>query len=119
MFLLRFCFGRLKTILYTQQLTCRYFRTKAYFEVDIDIGSSMVAYNTVSLAIGYAKSLVADIGFCIQVRLGPARGGRRTHTLHVVEVRPLITRLREEATGLCSCVSDGRSLFPTWPSVAQ
>ncbi|CAN0473281.1 unnamed protein product, partial [Hapterophycus canaliculatus] len=50
------------------QLTCRYFRTRSYFEVDIDIGSSVVAYNTVSLAIGYAKGLVVDMGFCIQVR---------------------------------------------------
>lgn len=49
------------------QLTCRYFRTRSYFEVDIDIGSSVVAYNTVSLAIGYAKALVVDMGFCIQV----------------------------------------------------
>lgn len=49
------------------KLTCRYFRTRAYFEVDIDIGSSVVAYNTVSLAIGYAKGLVVDMGFCVQV----------------------------------------------------
>lgn len=51
------------------QLTCRYFRTRSYFEVDIDIGSSVVAYNTVSLAIGYAKGLVVDMGFCVQVLL--------------------------------------------------
>lgn len=56
-----------RLFVFLAQLTCRYFRTKAYFEVDIDIGSSMVAYNTVSLAIGYAKSLVVDIGFCVQV----------------------------------------------------
>lgn len=55
------------------QLTCRYFRTRSYFEVDIDIGSSVVAYNTVSLAIGYAKGLVVDMGFCVQVRLLPPR----------------------------------------------
>lgn len=36
--------------------------------MDIDIGSSVVAYNTVSLAIGYAKGLVVDMGFCVQVR---------------------------------------------------
>lgn len=53
--------------LHTPQLTCRYFRTRSYFEVDIDIGSSVVAYNTVSLAIGYAKGLVVDMGFCVQV----------------------------------------------------
>lgn len=35
--------------------------------MDIDIGSSVVAYNTVSLAIGYAKGLVVDMGFCVQV----------------------------------------------------
>ncbi|CAN0148017.1 unnamed protein product, partial [Ectocarpus sp. 12 AP-2014] len=57
-----------KPTLIAQKLTCRYFRTRSYFEVDIDIGSSVVAYNTVSLAIGYAKSLCVDIGFCIQVR---------------------------------------------------
>ncbi|CBN79393.1 conserved unknown protein [Ectocarpus siliculosus] len=55
-----------KPTLIAQKLTCRYFRTRSYFEVDIDIGSSVVAYNTVSLAIGYAKSLCVDMGFCIQ-----------------------------------------------------
>lgn len=52
---------------FLSQLTCRYFRTRSYFEMDIDIGSSVVAFNTVSLAIGYAKSLVVDMAFCVQV----------------------------------------------------
>ncbi|CAN0440233.1 unnamed protein product, partial [Laminaria digitata] len=64
-----------KPTLIAQKLTCRYFRTRAYFEVDIDIGSSVVAYNTVSLAIGYAKGLVVDMGFCVQVRCWLRGGG--------------------------------------------
>ncbi|KAG5185451.1 hypothetical protein JKP88DRAFT_312182 [Tribonema minus] len=57
--------------LLAQKLTCRHFQgtTAAgmpYSELDIDIGSSTVAYNTVSLAIGHAKALVVDMGICIQ-----------------------------------------------------
>lgn len=44
--------------------------------MDIDIGSSVVAYNTVSLAIGYAKGLVVDMGFCVQVRCELGGRGR-------------------------------------------
>ena len=52
--------------LLAQKLTCRHFRGKTdsgmcYNELDIDIGSSTVANNTVFIAIGHAKNLVVDM----------------------------------------------------------
>eukprot|EP00596_Hydrurales_sp_CCMP1899_P005314 CAMPEP_0119051288 /NCGR_PEP_ID=MMETSP1177-20130426/72951_1 /TAXON_ID=2985 /ORGANISM="Ochromonas sp, Strain CCMP1899" /LENGTH=738 /DNA_ID=CAMNT_0007030437 /DNA_START=193 /DNA_END=2410 /DNA_ORIENTATION=- len=44
----------------------RYFKGPNYFELDLDIGSSSVARNIVGLALGYSKSIVVDIGFCLQ-----------------------------------------------------
>ncbi|CAM9595067.1 unnamed protein product, partial [Choristocarpus tenellus] len=55
-----------KPFLVGQKLTCRYFQGKGFMETDVDIGSSVVAYNATSLAMGYAKSLVVDLGFGIQ-----------------------------------------------------
>ncbi|CAN0470009.1 unnamed protein product, partial [Hapterophycus canaliculatus] len=39
-----------------------------YFEVDIDVGSSTLASNATHLAGGYAKNLVMDLAFALQVR---------------------------------------------------
>ncbi|CAM9437959.1 unnamed protein product, partial [Discosporangium mesarthrocarpum] len=55
-----------KPFLVGQKLTCRYFRGRGFMETDIDIGSSLVAYNATSVAMGCATSLVVDLGFGIQ-----------------------------------------------------
>ncbi len=38
-----------------------------YFELCVDVGSSSVARNVVGLAIGYSKTIVVDMGLCLQV----------------------------------------------------
>jgi len=43
-----------------------YFKGDNYFELDVDVGSSSVARNVVGLAIGYSKTIVVDMGFCLQ-----------------------------------------------------
>jgi hypothetical protein len=42
------------------------FRTKHYFELDVDIGSSAVANRVVGLVSGYTKKLVIDMGFVVE-----------------------------------------------------
>ena len=37
-----------------------------YFELDVDVGSSSVARNVTGIAMSYAKSLIVDMGFCLQ-----------------------------------------------------
>ncbi|CAM9856772.1 unnamed protein product [Phaeothamnion confervicola] len=55
-----------KPTLLAQKLTCRWFRGNNYVELDIDVGSSRVALQATSLAMGYARNLVIDLGFSLQ-----------------------------------------------------
>ncbi|EQC34827.1 hypothetical protein SDRG_07631 [Saprolegnia diclina VS20] len=48
------------------KLTQRYFVGRNYVEVDMDIGSSAIASNIVSLCRGYAERLVVDLSLTLQ-----------------------------------------------------
>jgi len=50
------------------KLAQRYYRGENYFEICIDIGSSSVAHKILSLAKGYAKSLIVDMGVLLEGR---------------------------------------------------
>lgn len=47
-------------------LTCRYCVAENFFEVDVDIGSSVVASAIVHLAFGYITMLTVDLAFVIE-----------------------------------------------------
>ncbi|MED6221660.1 hypothetical protein PIB30_056909 [Stylosanthes scabra] len=47
-------------------LTCKYCVRPNFIEVDIDIGSSMVATAIVHLAFGYVKTLTVDLAFLLE-----------------------------------------------------
>ncbi|KAF2323804.1 hypothetical protein GH714_037120 [Hevea brasiliensis] len=47
-------------------LTCRYCVAENFFEVDVDIGSSVVASAIVHLAFGYITMLTVDLAFLIE-----------------------------------------------------
>ncbi|CAK8575808.1 unnamed protein product [Lathyrus sativus] len=47
-------------------LSCKYSVTENFMEVDIDIGSSMVASAIVHLAFGYVTTLTVDLAFLIE-----------------------------------------------------
>ncbi|KAL3690321.1 hypothetical protein R1sor_016630 [Riccia sorocarpa] len=49
-----------------KQLTCRYHRGDNFMEVDVDIGSSMVASAIVHLAINYITTITVDLAFLIE-----------------------------------------------------
>ncbi|KAL2610516.1 hypothetical protein R1flu_029089 [Riccia fluitans] len=49
-----------------KQLTCRYHRGDDFLEVDVDIGSSMVASAIVHLAINYITTITVDLAFLIE-----------------------------------------------------
>jgi len=52
------------------KLKQHYFRGSNYFECAVDVGSSSVARNIVGMTMGYAKSVVVDLGFCLQGERG-------------------------------------------------
>ncbi|KAG0591919.1 hypothetical protein KC19_1G211900 [Ceratodon purpureus] len=47
-------------------LTCRYMKGPNYLEIDVDIGSSTVAYAILHLALGYVKHVSVDMAFLIE-----------------------------------------------------
>ncbi|GBG78949.1 hypothetical protein CBR_g28664 [Chara braunii] len=47
-------------------LECTYHRGENYLEIDVDIGSSVVANGVLSLVFSFITSLVVDMGFVIQ-----------------------------------------------------
>ncbi|KAL9268121.1 ENHANCED DISEASE RESISTANCE 2-like protein [Drosera capensis] len=49
-----------------RSLSCKYFLGENFLEVDIDIGSSMVASAIVHLAFGYITTLTVDLAFLIE-----------------------------------------------------
>ena len=48
------------------KLKQHYYRGDNYFEVDVDVGSSAIANNTVGLCIGVSTAIVVDMGICLQ-----------------------------------------------------
>ena len=44
----------------------RYFRSDDYLEIDIHVGSSIIASNIVGVVRGYAKNMVGDVGIVLQ-----------------------------------------------------
>lgn len=53
-------------VLLGQKVAQRYFRTENYLEVDVHVGSSVIAANIVGLIRGYASSFSTNMGVVIQ-----------------------------------------------------
>ncbi|XVE96101.1 hypothetical protein REPUB_Repub02eG0192100 [Reevesia pubescens] len=58
-----------KACLLGQALEAHYFRGKNYLEVEIDVGSSMVARGVANLVLGYLNNLVIEMAFLVQSNL--------------------------------------------------
>lgn len=55
-----------KPALLGTKLAQHYHKGANYFEVDVDVGSSVIARHTVGVAMGITTSLVVSMGFCLQ-----------------------------------------------------
>lgn len=100
-------------------LTCKYCVSDNFIEVDVDIGSSMVASAIVHLAFGYITTLTVDLAFLIESQTEselPERilGAVRFSELNPASARPFETST-EETTGSL------QSSLPTrlWKSIGQ
>ncbi|CAM6098198.1 unnamed protein product [Calypogeia fissa] len=49
-------------------LTCNYVRGEYYLEIDVDIGSSVIANGLLHLALGYVTSVAVDLAFLIEAQ---------------------------------------------------
>jgi hypothetical protein len=55
-----------KPVLLGQKVSQRYFRTKDYCEVLVDIASDPIAKRIVRMALGLASHLTVDLSFCLE-----------------------------------------------------
>ncbi|XP_058183704.1 protein ENHANCED DISEASE RESISTANCE 2-like [Rhododendron vialii] len=100
-------------------LTCQYYVADNFIEVDIDIGSSMVASAIVHLAFGYLTTLTVDLAFLIESQTDaelPERilGAVRFSELNAAAARPV--ELSSDGSA-----ANSQSSLPTrfWNSIGQ
>ncbi|KAE8732538.1 Eukaryotic aspartyl protease family protein [Hibiscus syriacus] len=58
--------GNYAACLIGKALTCNYHRGANYLEIDVDIASSAIASTILHLALGYATSVIIDMGFVVE-----------------------------------------------------
>ncbi|XVF29398.1 hypothetical protein REPUB_Repub15cG0117700 [Reevesia pubescens] len=100
-------------------LSCKYSISENFFEVDIDIGSSMVASAIVHLAFGYITTLTVDLAFLIESQTESELPERLLGAVRFSELNPDSAQLIE----LSSSCSNGnlQASLPTrlWKSIGQ
>lgn len=99
-------------------VSCKYFVTEKYIEVDLDIGSSVVANAIVHLAFGYITSLTVDLAFLIESQHEEELPERILGAVRFSELNPDSA----QSIGSCDGLSGNRqSSLPTrlWKSIGQ
>ncbi|CAK9183234.1 unnamed protein product [Ilex paraguariensis] len=100
-------------------LTCKYCVAENFMEIDIDIGSSMVANAIVHLAFGYLTTLTVDLAFLIEGQNESELPERILGAVRFSELKPDSARpVDSESEG---STSDLPSSLPTrlWKSIGQ
>ncbi|KAF4348758.1 hypothetical protein F8388_021959 [Cannabis sativa] len=100
-------------------LTCKYCVTDNFIEVDVDIGSSMVASAIVHLAFGYITTLTVDIAFLIESQIESELPERLLGAVRFSELNPASARSLEPPSDTIS--GNMPSSLPTrlWKSIGQ
>lgn len=100
-------------------LSCKYCSAENFLEVDVDIGSSMVASAIVHLAIGYITTLTVDLAFLIESQAEselPERilGAVRFSELNLASAQPIELSSDRSDANLQSSLSTR-----LWKSIGQ
>ncbi|KAJ3692625.1 hypothetical protein LUZ60_011720 [Juncus effusus] len=81
-------------------LNCKFINGLNFFEVDVDIGSSIVANAVVHLAFGYVKSLTVDLAFLIEGQKEEELPERVLGAIRFVELDPASAGVYERGEDL-------------------
>ncbi|KAL2332222.1 hypothetical protein Fmac_019803 [Flemingia macrophylla] len=100
-------------------LSCKYCLGENFMEVDIDIGSSMVASAIVHLAFGYISTLTVDLAFLIESQAESELPERILGAFRFSDLDPASARTIEPSS-VESC-DDIQTSLPTrlWKSIGQ
>lgn len=99
-------------------LSCKYCVADNFVEVDVDIGSSMVASAIVHLAFGYITTLTVDLAFLIESQTEVELPERILGAVRFSELNPASARPIEPSSDM---IGDLESSLPTrlWKSIGQ
>lgn len=100
-------------------LSCKYIIGENFLEVDMDIGSSMVANAIVHLAFGYITTLTVDLAFLIESQTDAELPEQLLGAFRFSELNPASAQLVEPGTDGSS--DNLQSSLPTrlWKSLGQ
>ncbi|XP_021652377.2 protein ENHANCED DISEASE RESISTANCE 2-like isoform X2 [Hevea brasiliensis] len=100
-------------------LTCRYCVEENFFEVDVDIGSSVVASAIVHLAFGYITMLTVDLAFVIEGQTESELPERLLGAVRFSELNPASAHSYEPSS--FESAGSLQSSLPTrlWKSIGQ
>ncbi|XP_050373362.1 protein ENHANCED DISEASE RESISTANCE 2-like [Argentina anserina] len=102
-----------------RSLSCSYCISDNFLEVDVDIGSSMVASAIVHLAFGYITTLTVDLAFLIESQTESELPEQLLGAVRFSNLDPAVARLAEQSTG--RSLGTLQSSLPTrlWKSLGQ
>ncbi|VFQ72470.1 unnamed protein product [Cuscuta campestris] len=100
-------------------LTCNYCTGDNFIEVDIDIGSSVVANAIVHLAFNYLTKLTVDIAFLIESQSQPELPERILGAVRFSELDPASARTAEVLSPEQSLERSQSSLSQLWKSLGN
>ncbi|XP_028783328.1 protein ENHANCED DISEASE RESISTANCE 2 [Neltuma alba] len=100
-------------------LTCKYCTGENFLEVDIDIGSSMVASAIVHLAFGYVSTLTVDLAFLIESQAEYELPEKLLGAVRFSDLDPASARTLEPSSLMSA--NNLQSSLPTrlWKSIGQ
>ncbi|CAJ1955546.1 unnamed protein product [Sphenostylis stenocarpa] len=100
-------------------LSCKYCTGENFIEVDIDIGSSMVASAIVHLAFGYISTLTVDLAFLIESQVESELPEKILGAFRFSDLDPASART-VEPSAVVNC-DDVQTSLPTrlWKSIGQ
>ncbi|KAB1213270.1 Protein ENHANCED DISEASE RESISTANCE 2-like [Morella rubra] len=99
-------------------LSCKYCLAENFIEVDVDIGSSMVANAIVHLAFGYITTLTVDLAFLIESQMPSELPERILGAVRFSELNPASAQPIEPS---CDRTTGNESFLPArlWKSIGQ
>ncbi|KAF5465388.1 hypothetical protein F2P56_015401 [Juglans regia] len=100
-------------------LSCKYYLADNFIEVDVDIGSSMVASAIVHLAFGYITTLTVDLAFLIESQTQSELPERILGAIRFSELNPTSALPIEPSSHINA--ANLQSSLPTrlWKSIGQ
>ncbi|XVF37679.1 hypothetical protein REPUB_Repub20aG0030400 [Reevesia pubescens] len=102
-----------------RSLSCKYCISENFFEVDIDIGSSMVAIAIVHLAFGYITTLTVDLAFLIESQTESELPERLLGAVRFSELNPDSAQFIEPSSGGSSMNLQASLPTRLWKSLGQ